>query len=67
MTAVDPVALLFFFFGWFFALNIMGIADRVHRLASRRVKMIGTSITFRIMGWIWILVGSVHLLVPLLS
>ncbi|MFJ9667473.1 hypothetical protein ACIRPP_23140 [Streptomyces sp. NPDC101219] len=67
MTAIDPAALLFFVFGWLFALNIAGLADRVHQLASRHVRMIGTSVTFRIMGGIWVLVGGVHLLRPLLS
>ncbi|MEU6220921.1 hypothetical protein ABZ845_25960 [Streptomyces sp. NPDC047022] len=55
---MDPGPLLFFVFGWFFALNIKGIADRTYRHASRFVPMIGGSVTLRIMGWIWIFVGG---------
>ncbi|MFC5957002.1 hypothetical protein ACFP51_21755 [Streptomyces pratens] len=45
----------------------MGLADRVYRFVARRMPMIGTSVAFRAMGWIWILVGGAHLLLDLPS
>lgn len=67
MFNIDPGPLIFFIFGWLFALNIMGIADRVYQFASRFVPMISTSVTLRIMGGIWIFVGGTLVTLDLLS
>ncbi|MFF3920113.1 hypothetical protein ACFYZB_43205 [Streptomyces sp. NPDC001852] len=64
---MDPGPLLFFIFGWFFALNIKGIADRTYQHAARFLPMIGGSATLRIMGWIWIFVGGTLVALDFLS
>ncbi|MEU2717879.1 hypothetical protein [Streptomyces sp. NPDC007205] len=64
---MDPGPLLFFIFGWFFALNIKGIADRTYQHAARFLPMIGGSVTLRIMGWIWIFVGGTLVALDFLS
>ncbi|MFD5697974.1 hypothetical protein [Streptomyces lasiicapitis] len=59
--------LLFFVFGWVFALNVKGAADRTFRLAARFTPMIGTSVALRVMGWIWIFVGAAFIALDFLD
>ncbi|MEU2743267.1 hypothetical protein ACFTY8_16510 [Streptomyces mirabilis] len=67
MNGIDPVPLFFFVAGWFFALNIRGLADRTYQYGSRFMPMIGGSGTLRIMGWAWIFVGGAVFVLDLLD
>ncbi|MER6075080.1 hypothetical protein ABT187_41000 [Streptomyces sp. NPDC001817] len=67
MNGFDLWPLLFFIFGWFFALNIRGTTNLTYRYASRFMPVIGGSVTLQIMGWIWIFVGGTLVALDFLS
>ncbi|KAF5994175.1 hypothetical protein [Streptomyces sp. WAC00263] len=67
MNGIDPVPLLFFVAGWFFALNIRGLADRIYQYGSRFTPMIGGPAAFRIMGWAWIFGGGAYFVLEFLD
>ncbi|WP_030418474.1 hypothetical protein [Streptomyces sp. NRRL F-5065] len=66
MHGFDPGPWLFFVFGWLFALNVKGLAERTYRFAARRGPVIGGVAAFRAMGWLWVLVSGAYLVMTLI-